>query len=173
MTRAKWAQAALIAALSSLPGCGLPPMVSDTGLRGTWSRGNARNVSIVAITEVGGRWYFRWTKRSVDGKLSVLCDWDGRCDERLNGKQVATYEIATTYDAATGTLSTRTVERRTIPEEHTYQYTDVMEVTDSGRTLFNYTTERDGQVYEGKDGPQRSFSKVSNGIADPPRPGRP
>ena len=35
--------------------CSLPPMISDTGYRGTWSRGNVRNVSIVAIAEVEGR----------------------------------------------------------------------------------------------------------------------
>jgi hypothetical protein len=130
-------------------------------------------VSIVAIAEAGGAWYFRWTKRSFDGKLTVLCDWGGRCEERLNGKLMATYEITTRYDAASGRLSTETVEERVIPEKKTFRYTDVMEVKDAGRTLWNFTTDRDGAHYEGAGRPQRSFAKVANSVADPPRPERP
>ena len=63
--------------LAACAACLLPPMISDTGYVGTWSRGNDRNISIVAITERNGRWFFRWTKRSYDGKLTVLCDWGG------------------------------------------------------------------------------------------------
>src|SRR5258705_11107985 len=68
---------AIALAATMLSACDLPPMLSDTGYRGTWQRGNVRNISLVAITEVGGRWYFRWTKRSFDGRLTVLCEWDG------------------------------------------------------------------------------------------------
>jgi hypothetical protein len=164
---------ALIFAAASLAACGLPPMVSDTGYRGTWSRGNEHNTSFVAIAEVGGRWYFRWTKRSHDGKHSVLCGWDGRCTERLDGNQIALYTIVTRYDPASGTLATDTVEERTAPVQQTFRYTDVMSVTDGGLTLWNYTTDRDGQHYEGKARPRRSFSKVANSVADPPRPERP
>lgn len=153
--------------------CDLPPMISNTGYRGTWSRGNDRNVSIVAITEVGGRWYFRWTKRSFDGKLTILCDWDGRCEERLNGQFVARYTIAVQYDAPSGKLSTDTIESRAIPDEKTFRYSDVMEVKDGGRTLWNYTTDRDGKHLEGGERPMRSFSKVADSVADPPRPERP
>jgi hypothetical protein len=156
-------------AVLALAACHLPPMVSDTGYRGTWSRRNDRGVSIVAIAEVEGAWMFRWTKRSFDGKFTILCDWKGRCEERLSGQLVATYAIATRYDAASGKLYTDTVEERTIPEKQTFRYTDVMEVRDGGRTLWNYTIERDGRHYEGPERPQRSFSKVANGIAEPPR----
>jgi hypothetical protein len=143
-------------------------MVSDTGYRGTWSRGNDRNVSILAITEEGGRWWFRWTKRSFDRKYTILCDWNGRCEERLNGKLAATYAITTRFDTATGLLGTETVEERLIPERQVFRYTDVMEVRDEGRTLWNFTIDRDGQHYEGAARPQRSFTKIANGIADPP-----
>ena len=162
--------AVLLAAASVA--CSLPPMISDTGYRGTWSRGNVRNVSIVEITELGGRWWFRWTKRSFDGKYMILCDWDGRCEERLNGKLAATYRITTALDAASGRLGTETVEERLIPEKQTFRYADVMEVRGEGRTLWNYTIDRDGKHYEGAERPQRSFTKVANGIADPP-PGAP
>ena len=158
----------LLLTVVMLSACGLPPMISDTGYRGTWSRGNDRNVSIVAIAEVDGRWFFRWTKRSHDRKFAVLCDWEGRCEERLNGALVATYAITTRYDAATGTLTTDTVEERLVPDKQTFRYTDLMVVKDNGRTLWNYTIERDGQHYEGDGRPMRSFSKVANSVVDPP-----
>ena len=154
------------AALCALAACGLPPMVSDTGYLGTWSRGNDRNVSIVAIAKAGDRWRFRWTKRSFDGKLSVLCDWDGRCEEHLLGELVATYEIATRFEE--GKLYTDTIEKRIVPEVTTLQYTDVMEVTDGGRTLWNYTSDRNVEHYEGMARPMRSFSKVADAVVDPP-----
>ena len=159
----------LLLAVAMLSACGLPPMLSDTGYRGTWSRGNDRNVSIVAIIEIDGRWFFRWTKRSFDGKFTVLCDWGGRCEERLNGKLLATYAISTRYDPAARSLTTDTVEERMVPDKQTFRYSDVMEVKDQGRTLWNYTTERDGQHYDGLARPMRSFTKVANSVADPPR----
>jgi hypothetical protein len=162
--------AALFAALTA---CGLPPMISDTGYRGTWSRGNDRNVSIVAIAEVGGTWLFRWTKRSFDGQYSILCDWDGACAEWLEGKRIATYTIKTRYDAETSRLFTDTVEERQVPVQRTYRYTDVMEVTDGGRTLWNYTTDRDGEHFAEGARPQRSFTKIADSVADPPRARQP
>jgi len=162
----------IVSVLLAGAGCHFPPMVSDTGYAGTWSRGNDRNVSIVAIAELDGRLKFRWTKRSFDGKLAITCDWDGRCEEHLNGTLIATYAIQVRLDPASGKLYTDTVEERQIPERQTFRYTDVMEVEDGGRTLWNYTVDRDGQHYEGDGRPRRSFSKVANAVADPPRPGR-
>jgi len=159
--------------LAAVSACDLPPMISDTGYRGTWARGNERNVSIVAITEVGGRWYFRWTKRSADGRREVFCDWNGRCVERSNGKPIATYAITTRYDADRGILTTDTVEERVGSVTKRFEYTDVMEVGDHGLTLWNSTTDRDGQHFDGDARPRRSFTKVANSVADPPRPGRP
>jgi hypothetical protein len=156
-----------LAALGLVPACGVDTIRPDAGYRGTWSRGNERNVSILAITDIGGQWRFRWTKRSYDGKFAVLCDWDGHCEERLNGELTATYSIATRFE--NDRLYTDTVEERVVPERRTFRYTDVMEVTDAGRTLWNYTTDRDGQAYTGRERPQRSFAKVSDSIADPPR----
>jgi len=161
----------LLLTLAMLSSCGLPPMISDTGFRGTWSRGNDRNVSIVAIAEVDGRLMFRWTKRSFDRKFTILCDWEGRCEERLNGKLLATYAIITRYDTHSGALSTETLEERVVPDKQTFRYTDVMEVKDGGRTLWNFTSEREGQHYDGTARPMRSFTKIANSVADPPRGG--
>ena len=164
---------ALILAASALASCDLPPMISDTGYRGTFRRGNDRSVSIVAITEISGRWYSRWTKRSFDGTYIIECDWDGRCEERLNGRQSAKSTITTRFDAASGTLSTDTVEERVFPEKKTVRTTEVMDVTDLGLTLRSFTTDRDGQHFEGLARPTRSFTKIANSVADPPRSKRP
>ena len=146
--------------------CGIPPLRSDTGFRGTWRRSNDRNSSIVSIVASDGAYRFRWTKRSFDGKLTVLCDWDGRCEERLNGALMATYRIRTWLE--NGKLYTETVENRQVPEARTFRYTDEMEVADGGMTLWNYTVERDGQRLQGNERPRRSFHKVADGVAEPP-----
>jgi hypothetical protein len=159
---------ALFLLLSALASCDLPPMISDTGYRGTWRRGNDRVVSIVAITESAGRWYFRWTKWSSDGRLTVRCDWDGRCEERLDGKRVVTYTITPRFDAASGKLWLDTVEESVEPGRPARRYTEVMDVRDGGLTLRNVTIDRDGQHFEGLMGPQRSFTKIANSVADPP-----
>jgi hypothetical protein len=151
-----------------LSGCGLPPMISDTGYLGTWSRGNDRNVSIVAIAKVGNDYLFRWTKRSFDGQLVVLCDWGGDCSETFRGGVIAHYRIVTTFDPVAGRLYTETLEERTQPEPLTSRYRDEMEVTDGGLTLWNYTIERDGEVFDDAGRPKRSFQKIADSIVDPP-----
>jgi hypothetical protein len=158
----------LLIPLCALAACGLPPMISDTGFRGTWSRGNDRNVSIVAITESSGTWYFRWSRRSWDGKIVIACDWDGTCREWLDGELAATYTVTTRFDPASGLLSTDTIEERTGPRKETRRYSDVMEIKDGGLTLWNYTTDRDGQHFEGEGRPMRSFTKIANSVANPP-----
>jgi hypothetical protein len=127
----------------------------------------------MAITESEGRWYYRWTKRSFDGKETVLCDWEGHCEERINGKVAATFTITTRYDAGSNTLSIETAEDRVFPVKRSHHYGEVMEVADAGRTLRNYTTDQDGQHFEGGARPSRSFLKVADSVADPPRPKRP
>jgi hypothetical protein len=173
MRRGRRRIGAVVLAASVLASCDLPPMISDTGYRGTWRRGNDRNVSIVAITESSGRWYFRWTKWSSDGRLAVHCDWDGRCEELVDGKRVATYTITTRFDADSGKLWTDTVEEWLVPARPPRRYTEVMEIRNGGLTLLNVTTDRDGERFEGLTGPQRSFTKIANSVADPPRSLRP
>ena len=146
---------AVCCAVATLSACGLPPMVSDSGYRGTWRRGSERSMSTVAITEIDGRWYFRWKKRSLDGKQDVHCEWDGQCVERSNGREVARYTITTHYDASRGVLFTDTLEERLGANAKTFRYTDVMEIADHGLTLWNSTVDRDGQHFEGDARPRR------------------
>lgn len=149
------------------------PLVSDTGYEGTWSRGNMRGNSIVAIVRVGDAYRFRWSKRTYapggEAKLVVVCDWEGRCTETLNGKVLATYRFRTWLDETTGRLHVEGVEDRVEPERFTNRFVDELVVEDEGRTLWRYTKERMGQSFEGVGRPMASFSKLSDGIADPPR----
>ena len=166
----------IVLAMLTAPGCmpDLPPMISDTGYEGTWSRGNARGNSIVAIHRQGDRYLFRWTKVTYgpggERKLDVHCDWDGRCTEVLNGETLATYAFRTWTDEATGRLMVEGIEERLSPERFTNRFVDELVLEDEGRTLRRYTLERMGQTFSGVGRPMATFEKVANGIADPPRP---
>jgi hypothetical protein len=158
---------ALVAALAATVACGLPPMVSNTGYRGTWGRRSAFGQSIVAIVEHNGRWRLRWSTTSLDGKDTVRCDWDGRCEERRAGRLLATYTITTRYDTVTNILAADTVEERLSPTKMTLRYSEVAELDDAGRTLRLRTTERGGQHFEGTARPQRLFTKLADSVAFP------
>jgi len=142
--------------------------VSDTGYTGTWSRGNDRNVSIVAIAKDGDRYLFRWSKRSYDGKFAIVCGWDGRCEETLSGKRIATYEFTTRVDPATGRLLVVYDERRIEPEKRDFHVVDELVVDPGGKVLWSYTVERGGEKYAGGARPMRSFDKVADAIAGVP-----
>ena len=165
--------AAIGLAVAVTGSCNLPPMISDTGCRGTWRRNAGPIELIAAITEVEGRWYFRWTRISRDGSQKVTCAWNGPCEERLNGKIAATYAITTRFDDARHALAIDTIEERVYPSKKTVRSSEILEVTDSGRTLLIFTTDRDGQHFEGGARPRRAFSKVADSVADPPRAVRP
>jgi hypothetical protein len=153
--------------------CSLRPQVSDTGYTGTWSRGNARNVSIVAIVKAGDRHLFRWSKHSFESAYDITCGWDGRCEEVLFGKKVATYDFSTRNDPTTGHLLVECNERRLEPLKNDSHYVDELVVEPGGKVLWSYTIERDGQKFSGMARPMRSFDKVADGTAVPPRLGAP
>jgi hypothetical protein len=157
---------ALVCILASLR-CSARPKISDTGYTGTWSKGNDRVISIVAIAKVGERYLFRWTKRSYDGKLEIRCGWDGRCEERLNGRSMATYEFRTQVDPASGRLVVECDERRLEPEKLSLDYRDELVVEPGGKVLSSYTVERSGTVLSGDERPRRSFDKVADAVSGP------
>jgi hypothetical protein len=51
----------------------------------------------------------------------------------------------------------------------TLHYVDELLVESGGKTLRSVTIERDGTIYEGGRGPQRTFTKVGDSVADPPQ----
>lgn len=155
-------------------GCAGDVAVSNTGYTGTWSRGPAHAKSIVAIARVGDEYRFRWRKVSREPaglrrvKLEVRCDWEGACVETLDGKKIAEHEFRTWTDPDSGHLMVEWVERRLDPKRRESRTVDELVVEPGGRVLWSYTIERDGQTFEGDARPRRSFTKVTDAIADPP-----
>ena len=65
--------AIVLAASLGGPSCGIEPILSDTGFTGTWSRGNDRNVSILAIVPRHGALRFRDFLQISQGDNSLQC----------------------------------------------------------------------------------------------------
>ena len=162
--------AAGFAVLVTLPGCTGNPAVSDTGYLGTWSRGSDRLISVISIARVGDEYRFRWGKRSEDDRLVVTCGWDGACVELFDGNEVARYQFRAWHDPESGHLKVECTETRRAPTDFRQHFVDELVVSDGGTVLWSYTIERDGETFELKKGPRRSFRKVGDGVVDPPAP---
>lgn len=150
-------------------GCSGDPAVHDTGYQGTWSRGNDRVVSIVAIQAEGDVYRFRLTKRSSDGNFKTDCDWDGNCVETNQGKKVAEIRYRWWTDAASGHLFTAYEESRFDQENapSSASQTDELIVRHGGLELLALTRERNGQKYDAPT-PSRVLRKVADSVAFPP-----
>ena len=158
-----------LATVFLLGSCTGDPAISDIGYRGTWVRQNGRVVSRIAIARQGDRYLFRWTKYAQDADFHVLCEWDGRCEEWRHGRKEAEYQFTTATDPKTGRVHVECFETRLFPALRKLHYVDELVVEPGGKTLWSYTIERDGETFEIGKGPKRSFAKVADSIADPPR----
>jgi hypothetical protein len=159
----------LVAAMAAMASCSGDPAVSDTGLTGTWVREGNRTVSLIALTKLDERYLFRWSKFGADDDFRVRCDWDGRCEEWKSGRKFAEYLFSTRTDPRSGRLLVECHETRLLPKLHEQHFIDELVVEPGGKVLWSYTIERDGETFESGKGPQRSFMKVADSIADPPR----
>jgi hypothetical protein len=149
-------------------GCSGDPTLSETGYTGTWVQKSSRVVSLIAITKSDGGYRFRCNKLWTDDDFRVRCDWDGRCEEWFRGRKQADYLFTTRTDELSGRLLVECHETRLVPEKREHHYIDELSVEAGGRILRSYTIERNGVAYESGKGPQRSYTKVSDSIADPP-----
>ena len=157
---------ALVLALALL-GCAKPPVVSDTGYSGTWERGTEIVKSRLAIVELGGAYHVRWTRLSADGKWKTVCDWEGRCEEFVDGEKTSDYTFKTWIDGDTKLLRVECTGFVQKPNEAHFHWIDELVVKDEGHSLLARTLEEQGKVYEGR-GPKRRFKKISNDVEDPP-----
>lgn len=157
---------AMLLCLLGLPGC--EPHVSDTGYAGTWTRGSARSQSTIAIHKDSDRYLFRWKVDTADGKWRVRCDWEGRCEEHVNGEKVGEYEFDTRVDPASGRLRVECTGNVTKPKPLAIHYVDELVLEPGGRVLWSYTLQRGGQTFEGEARPRRSFHKVSDDVGELP-----
>lgn len=152
-----------------VPGCG-PDPVSDTGYTGTWVRGNDRLKSTLAIVERQGEYRVRRSLRSADGSHELRCDWDGKCEEFVDGEKTSDYTLRPSVDAETKRLRLEvraSIFKPTVLELH---YVDEFLLKDEGLRLRARTIEKQGQPIRKKDGPvsKRDYRKVSNRVTDPP-----
>lgn len=160
---------AVLTALAAVAGCSLPPMATPTGFSGTWARGNDRVRTMLAIAPRGSDTLVRIRLVTEDGSWSVRCGWDGQCTESKDGKVIAVLTVRSDLDAA-GKL-------RIALDEHSrtagasMRYTDECVLAPDGMLLRCETIEKDGVPFDPRVRPSREFSKVADGIADPPRDG--
>lgn len=149
--------------------CGCTPEVSDTGYVGTWTRGSPRSTSTIAIFRDENGYRFRWKVDTPDGRWRVRCDWNGRCEEHVEGEKVAEYVFVTRLDPSTGHLLVECTGKVTKPKPAEIHYLDELVVSPNGKELLSYTRERAGQHFEGNARPVRSFRKVADEVGELPR----
>jgi len=169
LTVGRYGAAAILATALLAGGCAEPR--SNTGYAGTWRQDTAWMESTIAIAPRGDGYAVRFSVASTDGKRTVRCDWSGRCEERVDGRLVSTFEVESWEDPETGHLMVSS--RRTIltpPEREEYQL-DELEVSPDGLELWAHSHERGGQTFEEGRRPKRSYPKFSDRVEDPPEGG--
>lgn len=159
---------ALVALASS--GCSSKPTLSDTGFVGTWGRrgfiGDYR--STISIVRQGERHLFRWKFDSDDRTWSVRCNWDGVCEERLEGKHVAQYVFEVTQKPGDDFLTVACTRNPTREGEAGFRYVDDLVLEPGGLELTSYTREQNDKTYPRESTQIKRFDKISNGVSDPP-----
>lgn len=164
MTKPWRALAALVLAAG-----GCAPKVSDTGYVGTWTRGSAEYTSTIAIFHGKSGYRFRWKVDTSSGRWKVRCDWEGRCEEFVDGEKTSQYTFVTREDPTTGHLIVECTGKVTKPRPADIRYVDELEVAPGGLELRSYSRERGGQRFEGKARPLVTFRKVADEVGEMPR----
>jgi hypothetical protein len=154
-----------------LTACG--PRISDTGYTGTWSREGSDVVTTISIANVDGEYLFRWGRETLDGVVQVRCDWDGLCEENVDGEPVATYQMHAWIDDESGLLRVECRGRRIDREggEVEVHYLDELVVRNDGKRLVSRVRGRNGEIFEGLGHGRRVFEKISDSVVDPPERG--
>jgi len=87
----------------------------------------------------------------------------------VSDERTSEYRFRTSLDAETGHLMVA-CEGRYFEADREFHYVNELVLEDGGASLWSYTIERNGQSFVGDQRPRRKFTKVSDGIARPPRP---
>ena len=153
----------------ALAAAGCAPKVSDTGYVGTWTRGSREYTSTVAIHHGKSGYRFRWKVDTPSGRWKVHCDWEGRCEEFVDGEKTSQYTFVTREDPATGHLLVECTGKVTKPKPAAIHYVDELELAPGGMELLSYSRERGGQHFEGKARPLVTFRKVADEVGELPR----
>ena len=161
--------AVLIASACGGGGNSLPDEVSDTGYEGTWQRGNERVQSTLAIVKVEGKYLLRHSLNSADNHTRVECDWEGSCEQFIDGEKTGYYMFRTWIDDSSGKLRVEVTGRLEGPTPVDIHYVDQLVLGKEGRLLRAYALEYNDKTYEFKQGPLRNFPKISDHVLDPPK----
>lgn len=146
--------------------CTMKPSVSDTGYQGTWSRGNDRVRSTIAIVVRDETIGFRWNQRLADGTVVVRCGWEGRCDGLTDGKKTSEYEFRAWIEPSSGKLRVD-ARHNLFQQDLVIHWIDELTVGEGGTSLLVETIERDGVTFDG-NGPRYGFVKDADRVLDPP-----
>ena len=141
--------------------------VSDTGYTGTWERGSKIQRSTLAIVEWNGEYLVRKTLDTADGRHTIRCDWDGHCDEFVEGEKTSEYTFRSWVDPKSNRLRIECHGTVTKPTPLELHYVDELLLRDDGLTIRARTLEEQGREYT-KGSPKRDYRKISNSVSDPP-----
>ena len=150
-------------------GEGLSSAVSDTGYEGTWQRGNEQVKSRLSIVKMDGRYMFRHSKLSPDGKVRIDCSWEGQCEEFSDGESIAHYQFDASFNEQSGRLRvecTGRIEGGQNPQD--LHYVDELVVVKKGLRLRAFRLLDNDKTYEFGAGPRVELSKLSDEVLDPP-----
>lgn len=155
---------------AGLVGCGGPAEVKDTGYVGTWSRGSDYVRSTLAIVRDGESYRVRWHLTSQDGGREVRCDWQGVCEESVEGKKVADFKLTPAVDPESGHLRIEMRGTAYKPEAVELHFIDelTLRARPKGTELVARTLEESGKRFERDEQPKRIFRKVTDTVDDPP-----
>ena len=163
--------AGMVLSAALVAGCGGKAKVTDTGYAGTWTQGNERIRSTLAIVRDGTSWRTRVGVRSADRSFAILSGWDGRGEKDQDGAKTYDLVFRTDTDEATGHLRVTCEGSPADPARKPFHYVDELRVEPGGIKLSAFTVERDGQRFEPDARPRREYEKVSDAVAEPPPEG--
>jgi len=158
-----------VMAIGCAPGGSEKARITNTGYVGTWARGGDYVRSKIAIAREGEDYLVRWTLTSEDDKRRVECDWEGACEEFVNGEKVAEFKLTPSVNAETGNLWVECHGEAFKPEQATIYFKDEFVLRPKGRKLVAHTIEEGESTWvRGEGQPRRIFEKESDTVADPP-----
>lgn len=143
---------------------------TDTGYEGTWVRGGELVTSTISIVKVDGVYKYRVGLVSEDGKRIIRCDWEGVCEEFIDGEKTSDYKYTTRFNEESKTLEVEcvgSVHRPTVASIHDI---DELVVKRNGLKLRRRAILRGDKSYRKGDYPRplADYTKLSDQVVDPP-----
>ncbi len=160
-----------IAGIVLLASCGGgSEKVSNTGYNGAWFRGNDYLSATLFIWFDGEEYRFRMSQVAADGSGGIECDWNGTCEEFVDGEKMSDLQFTLRKDGSTGLLFLHCDGHVIRPKELVIDYTHRLELSPDGLTMTSYTVQSQGVAFEPARQGKRILKKISDKVPDPPSP---